>query len=67
MTADLDVWSEDAATRKKGIAFLQDLSRAMKQLDGAIMVGINYGAWPAKLLPGQDKRVLTDRGGGKCA
>jgi D-psicose/D-tagatose/L-ribulose 3-epimerase len=61
MTADLDVSSEDAATRKKGTAFLQDLSRAMKQLDGAIMAGINYGAWPGKLLPGvgDEREVLV--------
>ena len=25
------------------------------------MARINYGAWPGKLLPGYDKRVLTDR------
>jgi hypothetical protein len=29
MTADLDMSSEDAATRKKGIAFLQDVVRVV--------------------------------------
>src|SRR5689334_17357228 len=30
LTADLDLVSEDAATRKRGVAFLQDVARAMK-------------------------------------
>ena len=30
MTADMDLASEDAATRKKGISFLQDVAHAMK-------------------------------------
>src|SRR5258708_7079906 len=61
MTADMDLLSENAGTRKKGIAFLQDVSRAMKQIGGTVMAGVNYGSWPRKLLPGEDKRVLTDR------
>jgi D-psicose/D-tagatose/L-ribulose 3-epimerase len=61
MTADMDLVSEDAAARKKGIALLQDLCKAMKYLDGTIMAGINYSSWPRKLLPGEDKNVLTDR------
>jgi len=58
---DMDLASEDAATRKNGIAFLQDVARAMKYLDGTIMAGINYSSWPRKLAPDEDKRVLTDR------
>src|ERR1700733_11788100 len=58
---DMDLASEDAATRKKGVAFLRDVSRAMKYLGGTIMAGINYSSWPRKLAPGEDKRVLTDR------
>jgi D-psicose/D-tagatose/L-ribulose 3-epimerase len=61
MTADMDLASEDSAIRNKGIAFLQDVSKAMKQLGGTIMAGVNYSSWPRKLLPGEDKRVLTDR------
>jgi D-psicose/D-tagatose/L-ribulose 3-epimerase len=61
MTADMDLVSEDAAARKKGIALLQDLCKAMKYLDGTIMAGINYSSGPRKLLPGEDKNVLTDR------
>ena len=61
MTADMDLASEDAATRKRGVSFLQDLSRAMKSIDGTIMAGINYSSWPRKLFPGEDKEVLTER------
>jgi D-psicose/D-tagatose/L-ribulose 3-epimerase len=61
LTADLDLASEDAATRNKGVAFLQDVARAMKYLGGTVMAGINYSSWPRKLLPGEDKQVLTDR------
>jgi len=60
LSADMDLISEDAATRKKGIAFLQDVSRAMKQMGGTVMAGVNYSSWPRKLMPGEDKRVLTD-------
>src|SRR5258708_30684916 len=69
MTADMDLLSENAGTRKKGIAFLQDVSRAMQQICGTVMAGVNYGSWPRKLLPGEGKRVLTDRavGGGREA
>jgi D-psicose/D-tagatose/L-ribulose 3-epimerase len=58
---DMDLASEDAATRKRGVAFLQDIARAMKYLGGTIMAGINYSSWPRKLLPNEDKQVLTDR------
>jgi D-psicose/D-tagatose/L-ribulose 3-epimerase len=61
LTADLDLAAEDTATRKKGIAFLQDVARAMKYLGGTVMAGVNYSSWPRKLLPGEDKRILTDR------
>ena len=61
MTADMDLASEDAATRKKGVAFLQDVARTMKHMDGTVMAGVNYSSWPRKLLPGEDKQVLTNR------
>src|ERR1700722_19172991 len=61
MTADMDLVSEDPAVRDKGIAFLQDVSKAMNYMGGRVMAGINYSSWPRKLLPGEDKRVLTDR------
>jgi D-psicose/D-tagatose/L-ribulose 3-epimerase len=58
---DMDLASEDPATRRKGVAFLQDVSRAMKYLGGTVMAGINYSSWPRKLAPNEDKRILTDR------
>ena len=61
MTADMDLASEGAATRKKGVAFLQDVARTMKHMDGTVMAGVNYSSWPRKLLLGEDKQVLTDR------
>src|ERR1700692_2789781 len=61
MTADMDLTSEDAATRKKGVAFLQDVARTMKHMDGTVMAGVNYSCWPRRPLPGEDKQVLTDR------
>ena len=53
--------SEDSSVREKGVTFLQDLCKAMKQMDGKVMAGINYSSWPRKLMPGEDKKVLTDR------
>jgi hypothetical protein len=44
-----------------GVAFLQDVARTMKHMAGAVMAGVNYSSWPRKLLPGDDKQVLTDR------
>jgi D-psicose/D-tagatose/L-ribulose 3-epimerase len=61
MTADMDLVSQDQAVRKKGIEFLRDVSKAMKYMGGRVMAGINYSSWPRKLLPGEDKRILTDR------
>ena len=61
MTEDMDLVSEDASVRKNGVTLLQNLCRNMKYMDGKIMAGINYSSWPRKLLPGEDKRALTDR------
>jgi D-psicose/D-tagatose/L-ribulose 3-epimerase len=61
MTADMDLVSEETGVRKKGVAFLQDVCRAMKYLGGTVMAGINYSSWPRKLNPGEEKQVLTDR------
>jgi D-psicose/D-tagatose/L-ribulose 3-epimerase len=61
MTADMDLVSQDAATRQKGIAFLQQVARAMKYMGGTVLAGINYSSWPRKLLPDEDKQILTDR------
>ena len=51
LKADMDLASEDAATRKKGVAFLQDVARAMKYLGGTVLAGINYSSWPRRERP----------------
>ena len=61
MTGDMDLASEDTGTRQKGIAFLQKVARAMKYMGGTVLAGINYSSWPRKLLPDEDKQILTDR------
>ena len=61
MKGDMDLVSEDPATRKQGVTFLQEVTRAMKYMGGTILAGINYSSWPRQLLPGEDKRILTDR------
>jgi D-psicose/D-tagatose/L-ribulose 3-epimerase len=61
MTVDMDLASGDASTRKKGISFLQDVAQAMKYMGGTVLAGINYSSWPRKLLPGEEKEILTDR------
>jgi D-psicose/D-tagatose/L-ribulose 3-epimerase len=61
MTADMDLVSEDTATRQNGITFLQEVARAMKYMGGRVLAGINYSSWPRKLQPGEDKQILTDR------
>jgi D-psicose/D-tagatose/L-ribulose 3-epimerase len=61
MTQDMDLVSEDAATRKKGVEFLKDVARMMKYMGGTCLSGINYSSWPRKLLPGEDKQVCLDR------
>jgi D-psicose/D-tagatose/L-ribulose 3-epimerase len=61
MTADMDLVSQDTATRQKGIAFLQQVARTMKYMGGTVLAGINYSSWPRKLLPDEDKQILTDR------
>jgi D-psicose/D-tagatose/L-ribulose 3-epimerase len=61
MTADMDLVSDDVAIRKNGIAFLQEVAYAMKYMGGSVLAGINYSSWPRKLLPGEDKQILTER------
>jgi D-psicose/D-tagatose/L-ribulose 3-epimerase len=56
MTADMDLVSEDAAARKKGISFLQDLSKAMKSMGGTVMAGINYSSWPRSCYPARTRK-----------
>ncbi len=59
MTPDMDLISGDAAVRRKGVEFLQQVSRAMGSVGGRAMAGVNYSCWPRKLNPGEDKERLT--------
>jgi D-psicose/D-tagatose/L-ribulose 3-epimerase len=61
MTADMDLVSDDVAIRKNGVAFLHEVAHAMKYMGGSVLAGINYSSWPRKLLPGEDKQILTER------
>jgi D-psicose/D-tagatose/L-ribulose 3-epimerase len=61
MTADMDLVSDDVAVRKNGVAFLQEVAHAMNYMGGSVLAGINYSSWPRKLLPGEDKQILTER------
>jgi D-psicose/D-tagatose/L-ribulose 3-epimerase len=61
MTADMDLVSSEVAVRKNGVAFLQEVAQAMKYMGGSVLAGINYSSWPRKLLPGEDKQILTER------
>lgn len=62
MTADMDLVSEDAATRQRGIDFLKEVAEAIGYISGGgVLAGINYSSWPRKLYPGEEKSVLTDR------
>src|SRR5260221_3943752 len=49
MTADMDLASADAATRKKCVAFLQDVARTMIHNDGIVMDIVNYTYLSLKL------------------
>lgn len=62
LPAQYDVASEDAAVRRAGIAYLQQLAAAIGELGGGIIGGIVYSSWPASLPPGvTDKRPYTER------
>jgi D-psicose/D-tagatose/L-ribulose 3-epimerase len=61
MKEEMDLASEDTATRKRGVAFLKDVTQAVKIMGGSILAGVTYGSWPRKLAGKEDKRVLTDR------
>lgn len=57
-----DVASPDAATRQKGIAYLQQMAQAVGEIGGGNIGGIIYGAWPSTMPQGEtDKRPYLDR------
>jgi D-psicose/D-tagatose/L-ribulose 3-epimerase len=57
-----DPASPDAATRQKGIAFLQQMAAAIGEMGGGNLGGILYGSWPGMLPAGvSDPRPWVDR------
>lgn len=53
---EYDVASADATVRQKGIAYLQQMAKAVGEMDGGIIGGIIYGSWPATLPFGETDR-----------
>ena len=60
LTPEFDIASEDAAIRRVGVEFLQDMARMAHSMGSAIIGGIIYGSWPGRLPAGTDKRSALD-------
>ena len=57
-----DVASADAAVRRAGITYLQQMASAIGEMGGGKLGGILHGAWPATLPAGEsDKRPYLER------
>lgn len=57
-----DLASEDKSVRERGIAFLQQMARAMGEMGGGNLGGIIYSSWPVSLPAGEtDKRPYWER------
>jgi len=57
-----DVAAEDAGTRRAGVKFLGQITRAIGEMGGGRLSGILYGCWPALMPEGAlDKRPFLDR------
>jgi D-psicose/D-tagatose/L-ribulose 3-epimerase len=55
LTADHDVSSEDESVRRKGVAFLEAMARAIGEMGGGKLSGIIYGYWPATIARVEEK------------
>ena len=54
--------SADEATRRRGIALLQKMARAIGEMGGGTLSGILYGTWPTTMPEGEtDKRPYLER------
>lgn len=51
-----DISSKDASIRQAGIAYLQDMAKAVGEMGGGRVGGILYGYWPGSLPPGETDR-----------
>jgi D-psicose/D-tagatose/L-ribulose 3-epimerase len=60
LTAKHDVSSETASTRRAGVAFLQDMARAIGEMGGGKLSGILYGSWPSTIERVEDKGRRRD-------
>ncbi len=59
---EYDLASEDKAVRERGIAFLQQMARAIGEMGGGNLGGIIYSSWPVSLPAGEtDKRPYWER------
>ena len=58
ITADMDLASENAATRKKGASFLQDLSQAMKSMVALLWPGSTTARGRASYVRAKTKKSL---------
>jgi D-psicose/D-tagatose/L-ribulose 3-epimerase len=59
---EYDIASEEEATRKRGIQFLQDHARMMEYMGGSQLGGIIYSYWPGTLPEGEtDRRPYWER------
>ncbi len=57
-----DIASQDRTVREKGIAFLQQIARAIGEMGGGKLGGIIYGSWPAGMPAGMtDKQPFVER------
>lgn len=59
---EFDVAAEDAGTRREGVRFLGEITRAIGEMGGGRLSGIIYSCWPALMPEGvSDKRPFLDR------
>ena len=57
-----DPAAADESTRKRGIALLQQMARAIGEMGGGTLSGILYGWWPTTLPKGEtDRRPYLER------
>ena len=61
LTHDRDIASTDAATRRAGISFLQEMARMLEFMGNRTLGGIIYGSWPSKLPAGEEKAAGVER------
>jgi len=61
LPAEYDIASEDAAVRRNGIGFLQEMARMLEYMENRQLGGIIYSSWPGKLPIGVAKAPAVER------